>query len=50
MKSSFVKIDLSSYDDYCGKENNGLLRIEFYEQNKLNNFTEEYDKMIGVIK
>lgn len=45
-----VKIDLSSYYLYKNEENRGIITIDFYEQNKINDFTDEYDEMIGVVK
>ena len=49
-KLCMVKLDLSDYYSYFKKENMGILTIDFYEQNKVNNFSLEYDGMIGVIK
>lgn len=49
-KLCMVKLDLSNYYSYVKKDNRGLLTIDFYEQNKVNDFSLEYDGMIGVIK
>lgn len=49
-KLCMVKLDLSDYYSYFKKENMGILTIDFYELNKVNNFSLEYDGMIGVIK
>lgn len=49
-KLSVVKLDLSNYYNYFKIDNRGILTIDYYEQNKVNNFTSEYDGMIGVIK
>lgn len=45
-----IKIDLSSYYLFKNDENRGIITIDFYEQNKINDFTDEYDEMIGVVK
>ena len=49
-KLYMIKIDLSSYYEYKQTENKGILNIELYEENTINDFTKEYDEMIGVIK
>lgn len=45
-----VKIDLSNYYIFRNIENDGILTIEFYNKNKINDFTLEYDKMLGVVE
>ena len=42
--------DLSNYYNYFKIDNRGILTVDFYEQNGVNDFTGEYDGMIGVIK
>lgn len=49
-KLCIVKLDLSNYYNFFKIENRGLLTIDYYEHNKVNDFTSEYDGMIGVIK
>ena len=45
-----VKIDLSNYYRYYNQEDRGLLTIELFEQNKISDFSNEYEKIVGVIK
>ena len=45
-----VKVDLSSYYNYRGTENDGILTIDFYNINNINDFTKEYERILRVIK
>ena len=45
-----IKVDLSNYYKFYNLEDDGVLTIDLYNKNKLNNFTLEYEKMLGVIK
>lgn len=49
-KLGMVKLDLGSYYEYFKLDNKGILTIDFYQQNKINDFAAQYDGMIGVIK
>ena len=49
-KLYMIKVDLSNYYKYKNIEDNGILTIDLYEQNRVNNFSSEYERMIGVIK
>ena len=43
-----IDVDLSNYYNINNMKNSGKLSIYLYNVNKLNNFTLEYDKLIGV--
>ncbi len=43
-----VEVDLSNYYKINSVHDSGQLIINLYNKNKLNNFTLEYDKMLGV--
>ena len=43
-----IEVDLSNYYKFNNLNNSGKLIINLYNKNKLNDFTLEYDKMLGV--
>ena len=47
-KINKATIDLTNYDKAKGIINNYILTISYYNIDKINNFTNEYDELIGV--